>query len=914
MSKKLPIFSFFILAVLSAFCQSPVKPVHLTCDYILNPLGIDDKNPRLGWQMESAERNQWQTAYEICIDSNIAALSKNHKGIWNSGKIISSDNIQVECRGLEPRSFTRYYWAVRVYDGKGKVSEWSEAAWFETAMLDTLDWKARWIGDGSEQFKRDEDFYKDDPMPIFRKYFDIHRKIASARLYISGLGYYEAYLNGKKVGDRSLDPGFTSYRKEVLYSSYDITKMVSKGKNIARIALGNGWWNPLPLRLFGSFNLREFQQTGRPCVKAVIRIVYADRSVVWINTDETWQTAPGPVIKNNVYLGEHYDARREKEESAWKNAVLEEGPSGKLMAQMQPPIRVTRIINPVRIQECGKDTFLVDMGQNFAGVVRIHVNGARGTKIVLRYGEDIFSNGRLNFYTSVAGQIKTGGLSGGPGAPSMAWQEDSYILKGEGRESWNPSFTFHGFRYVEITGWPGRPGLTDIEGLRMNSDVKTNGSFSCSNEMFNQLYSTIQWTFLSNLFSVQSDCPAREKMGYGGDMVATASSFIYNYDMANFYEKAVRAFANDQQPDGGITEIAPFTGIADRGHGGKSGPLGWELAFGYLQKQLYDFYGDKRIIQDHYDAFIKQVEFLKSKAKNGLFFWDISDHEALDPKPEAFSASVFFYHHILLAAEFAGIVGKKEDSLGYANYASHVRTEIINKFWIPGTGRFDNATESAQLFALYYGLSPDPESILKVLAQEYERHAWHLSTGIFTTKMMFDVLRLYDKNDWTYRVANQRDFPGWGYMLSKGATTLWETWAYPASGPSQNHPMFGSVNEWFYRSLAGINPLAPGFKKIQIKPQPVKDLSWVKGDYESVMGPVHSGWIKTDSSFVLDVSIPVNSSAEIWLPFGKGKRFTESKMPIDKSMDVKLSREENGYAVMSVGSGKYHFEVRATAQ
>jgi len=425
--------------------------------------------------------------------------------------------------------------------------------------------------------------------------------------------------------------------------------------------------------------------------------------------------------------------------------------------------------------------------------------------------------------------------------------------------------------------------------------------------MFNQLNEVIKHTFLSNVFSVQSDCPAREKLGYGGDMVATAQAFLYDFNMADFYTKTVQDFANDQQPDGGITETAPYIGIADRGYGGASGPLGWELAFAYLQKQLYDYYGDKRIIEQHYDAFKKQMDFLESKAIYGLFYWDISDHEALDPKPEAFTASAFYYHHALLAAEFAGILNKKEDSLHYTKLANTIKDAIVKKYWIPGTGRFDNATQTAQIFALYYHLSPEKDSTLGVLMDEYARHQNHLSTGIFATKMMFDVLRQNNRNDRAYTIANQRTFPGWGYMLAKGATTLWETWAYSDNVYSQNHPMFGSVSEWFYKSLLGINAAAPGFEKIVIKPQPAGDLTWAKGSYQSIKGTIVSDWKKGDRHFELHVSIPANTTAEVWLPANEKATVTESGTPVNQMKDIKLVRFEDGYAVLSIGSGDYHF-------
>ena len=890
---------------------SPLLTDKLTCEYIPNPLGIDTKSPRLSWTLTSKERNQFQTAYEIIVSDNLNDINHNIGNIWSTGKISSSQNLHIQYAGKELQSFTKYYWRVKVFDQDNKTSAWCKPAWFETTMLRASDWKAAWINDGSLNPKNDVDYYKDDRMPLLRKQFTIKKKIGSVRLYVSGLGYYEAYLNGQKIGDHVLDPGFTTYRKEVLYAVYDITSLIKNGTNTAGVMLGSGWWNPLPFKFFGRWDLRNYQQTGRPCVKAEIHVTYTDGSKEKIITDESWQTAPGPIIRNNVFLGETYDARLEQgnwnsaigNTSLWENATVVEGPSGELKSQMQPAIKITTVLKPVKITEPKPDTFLVDMGQNFAGVAKINVQAPAGTKITLRYGEDLYKDGTLNFMTSVATQIKKGGIKGGPGAPETAWQEDVYITKGSGREMWSPRFTFHGFRYVEITGWPGKPTLNDVEGLRMNSALPQTGSFECSNEMFTQLHKVIQWTFLSNVFSVQSDCPGREKMGYGADMVVSSNAFLYNYDMANFYSKAVRDFANEQQADGGITEIAPYTGIADRGYGGESGPLGWELGFPYLQKQLYDFYGDKKIIADNYDAFARQITFLQSKAVDGLFHWDISDHEALDPKPEAFTAAAFYYHHVLLATEFAGILGKTTDSIKYDRLARQIKNAITRKYLVPTTGRFDNATQSAQLFALWYGLSPEKNKTFDVLLEEFARHGWHISTGIFSTKMLFDVLRENNRNDVAFRVANQRDYPGWGNMLVNGATTLWETWKYPESGPSQNHPMFGSIDEWFYRSLLGINSAAPGFKKIIIKPQPVKEITWAKGSYESAYGTISSDWSTTGKDFILKVSIPANTTAEIWLPAKENKSMTESEKA------VTATRYENGYALVNVGSGVYSFKV-----
>lgn len=905
------LFSFSFLA---GFAAAPLQPGRLFCEYIENPLGLAEEKPRFTWTLTSTLRNQQQTAYEIQVSDNLSQLQQGKGGVWQSGKVTSSQNVLIDYEGEPLRSFTRYYWRVRVYNQDGEVSAWSTPAWFETAMLNAADWKGAWISDGSKQPEKDEDFYGDDPAPLFRKIFPVQKKLANARLYVSGLGYYEAFLNGKKIGDHVLDPGWTTYQKQVLYVTHDITLLLKRGTNTIGFMVGNGWYNPLPLRLFGRFNLRDVQQTGRPCVKAQLHLRYTDGTEERIVTDESWQTATGPVIRNNVYLGEHYDARKERpgwttsaNQRNWKSAAVVEGPSGQLTPQLQPPIRVKDIIRPKSITEVGKDTFIVDLGENFAGVGRIRVKGPAGTRVALRYGEDIHPDGRLNYLTSTAGQIKEiWKLRGGRGAPKTAWQEDVYYLKGDGVEEWSPRFTFHGFRYIELTGWPGKPSLNDIEGLRMHSDLQPAGEFSCSNDMFNRLQEVIQRTFLSNVFSVQSDCPAREKMGYGADIVVTAEAFLYNYGMANFYRKAVADFANEQRPDGGITELAPFTGIADRGYGDKSGPLGWQLVFPFVQKKLYEFYGDKRILAQYYPAFQKQLEFLKSKEVDGLFHWDISDHEALDPRPEAFTASAFYYHHVRLGAEIATILGNCDDSAIYTNWAQRIKNAVVRKYHVPNTGRFDNATQGAQLFALWYGLAPQEERTMDFLKGEIKRHNGHLSTGIFATKFLFDIAREKEQNELAYAIANKRDFPGWGYMLQDGATTLWESWEKPDSSASMNHPMFGSISEWFYRSLLGINAAEPGFRKITIKPQPVADLSWAKGAYHSIQGPIRSEWKKEGDQFFLSVAIPANTTAEVWIPAKEGEGLTENGKALTEQ-GLSIQRFENGYAVVNVPSGDYSF-------
>lgn len=886
--------------------QTPgIAPVQLTCEYRQNPLGIDAPCPRLSWMVTGTSRNLRQSAYEIVVSS----APNGNGNIWESGKVNSPDNIHIAIEGSPLRSFTRYWWKVRVYGADGKVSAWSALNWFETGVMTPDDWAGNWIGDGSSTPDKPEDFFKDDPMPLFRKSFPATGKIVSARLYISGAGYYEAYINGQKLGTQVLDPGWTTYHKSVLYAVHDITPLMKPGQNVAGIMVGNGWYNPLPLKMWGSRNWRDFLTTGRPCTKAMIRVTYANGTSEVIGTDATWQSAPGPVIRNNVYLGEHYDARREIKHWAavnptgnWTSATVVTGPEGEMLAQVQPPIRVTKTLRPRSVKEVKPGTFLVDMGQNFAGMVRLKVQGPAGQQIVMRYGEDTLKDGNINVMTAVAGQIKGG--NGGPGAPHIAWQEDRYTLKGEGKETWTPRFTFHGFRFVEISGWPGKPGVNDIDGLRLSADLETAGSFTSSNAMLNRLDTVIQNTFLSNVFSVQSDCPAREKLAYAGDILCSAGSFMYHFQMPGFYTKTLRDHVDAQRPEGGITETAPYVGIEDSGPGDGSGPMGWQAGYPFLIKRVYDFYGDKRIVEENYPAMQRLIKFLQSRAKNHLFDKeDLGDHEALDDREIPLTASLFYYLSAKVMADLAGILEKPADVAEYTKLSNDIRNAIRNKFYQPATGQFRTGTQTAQSMGLWSDILDEGEEgkARAALLNAISKKDHHLSTGIFGTKMMFDVLREHDQNEVAYRIANQRTYPGWGHMIESGATTLWETWRYSDNTFSQNHPMYGSIGEWLYRSLLGINAAAPGFRKIIIRPQPAGDLTSAKGQLRSMYGKISSDWHIRNGVFTLATSIPGNTTAEVYIPLKYGGVVKES------GKVVKPLRTEGRNAVFEVGSGNYVF-------
>ena len=912
------------LTLVTTVGAANLRATRLRCEAQTEPLGLDTPAPRLSWQLESRERGESQSAYQVLVATAEKLLAPDRADLWDSGKVASLDSLSVVYQGKPLRSGQRVYWRVRAWNRLGKPGPYSASAWFEAGLLSPSDWRARWITSPRPLPVAESQMFDDQPAPLFRKEFSLAKSIRRARLYVSGLGYYEVQLNGRRVGNHVLDPGWTSYSQRVLYSTYDVTDLLNRGDNAIGAMLGNGWFNPLPLRFWGHINLREHLTIGPPRLIAQLQVELADGTTQTIVTDESWNVADGPILRNNLYLGEVYDARRELagwdrpgfDAAHWTRAQLAQEALGPLEAQTAPPIRVTRTLPSVKLTQPKPGVWIFDLGQNFAGWVRLRVIGEAGTRVQLRYGELLYPDGSLNGLTSVCGQIKQGGPAyryEGVGTPKTAWQMDQYILKGGAEEVYTPRFTFHGFRYVEVTGFPGRPTLNSIEGLRLNSDVSAAGSFACSNERFNRIQQLVLWTELSNLFSVESDCPHREKFGYGGDIVAASELAIFNFDMARFYAKAVEDLADAVRPNGGFTETAPFVGISDEGLGEKSGPIGWGTAHPLLQWQLYQYYGDRRLLEAQYPATKRWIALLHERGREGILDNGISDHESLAPKPRALTGTAFYYYNVKLFARIARALGHEAEAAEADRAAARIQAAFNERFLRPGTGRYDQATQASQAFALYLGLVPAGEraNALDVLVRDIQQnHQGHLTTGIFGTKYMLHALADAGRADVAYQVVDQPTFPGWGYMLERGATTLWEHWQFSDNTYSHNHPMFGSVSEWFYKALAGINPApdACGFDKILIHPRPVEGLNWVKASHESVRGRVVSEWRREGDRFNLRVSVPVGATATVYLPARSLAQVKESGRPLDRARGVGPARLDQDEAIVQVGSGDYRFE------
>jgi len=918
-------FAVVLLLILTscmAGIAEPIKATGLKCEYRNNPLGIDAPQPVLSWILQSTVRGEKQTAYQVVAASKPESLKSDAPDLWDSGKVESSRSLGIAYEGKPLKSGMRVWWKIRAWDKDGNPGPYSETSWWEMGLLSQQDWHGKWICQDKPLPQKEEDFYAENPAPLLRKNFKIEQNIKRARIYISGLGYYELRINGSKVGDQMLDPGWTSYDKRVLYSTYDVTGVIRKGDNAIGVMLGNGWYNPLPLRMWGRINPREHLTIGRPRLIVNITLEYADGSIEEIVTDETWKTSDAPILKNSVYLGEVYDARKEIpgwdkpgfDDHDWPVAVEASEPVGALRAQSSPPIMIGRTIKPIKMSEPVQGTFIFDLGENFAGCVRLRVKGQPGDKVTLTCGELLTKQGKLNANTSACGQIKEGRSKGGPGAPVNAFHQYTYIVRGTGEEIYTPRFAYSGFRYVEVTGYPGRPALDAIEGLVLYSAVESVGSFTCSNGMFNRIQDAFRRTFLSNIFSVESDCPHREKFGYGGDIVACSEAAIYNFDMSSFYAKSVEDLADSVRPNGSFTETAPYVGIADAGLGDGSGPVLWGSAHPVLQKSLLQYYGNQRIIAEQYENTRRWFELLASKAKDHVLDQCIGDHESLAQKSPAVSSTAYYYSTVKSFSEFCGILGKTDDARRYAELASQIKNAFNRKFLDEKTGRYESGTQANQSFALALDLVPEKQrtAALDLLVDDIlNKHNGHLSTGIFGTDCMLQALGRYRRAGVAYTIVNQKTFPGWGYMLENGATTLWEHWALDSNTFSHNHPMFGSVSAWFFKYLGGIRaaPDTVGFDRIVIAPQFAGDLKWAKTSYVSVHGLISSEWTRDGNHLVLNVTIPVNTTAAVYLPVSEGSMIEESNQIIGSANGVSLISRDNEIAVLEIVSGTYRFTV-----
>ncbi|PHN08710.1 family 78 glycoside hydrolase catalytic domain [Flavilitoribacter nigricans] len=758
---------------------------------------------------------------------------------------------------------------------------------------------ARWIQDDRPLPTADSLFYLDHPAPLFRRAFTTDQPIRKATLLITAAGYYQAFVNGERIGKNVLDPAWTDFSKRIYYSEYDLTDQLREGENCLAVALGNGFYNPLPLRKWGRRNLREdLAAVGNPTFISKLQIVYENGTSEEIISDDSWKYTYGPVVKNSVYLGVVYDGRRVIDgwqapgfdDSSWSSATLSDGPGGALQKAFFPAVQIAQEISPVAISSLKAGTWMVDMGVNFTGSYRIQLSGNPGDTVNFRFGERIYEDGTLNPMTAVIGQIKRAG-TGGPGAPPIAWQTDTYIF-GETPQVWfQPEFTYHTYRYMEITGLQGQPSAEDIKGLFLHSQVPAPNSFASSSELLNDIQEATERTFLANLISVQSDCPAREKFGYGGDINATSESFIYNFDMQDFYRKTIYDWL-DAMNDTTFVDTAPYVGIQYCG-------ISWESAFLLTQYYLYLYYNDTAIIEELYERDRQWMDKVARLHPEGLVEQGLSDHESLLPVPVELTGTAHYLQCARIMETFAGVMKDEVRRKQYSELADQLQQIIKERFWEqPVTEEINRQTLFSTL--LYHGIVPEEELEAakdSLLLAVRNGPAGHFNTGIFGTKYVLETLSEHAGPETVFEIVNSTAYPGWGHMIDRGATTIWETWKESDNVYSNCHPMFGTVTEWHYRWLAGIrpDPEHPGFREFILAPATPSGLDAVNCTYQTPLGPVVSKWERqSDGTYQYEMSIPSGSKARVTIPHLQAQSIVIKRLE-DEGMEQPAGLENGNF-------------------
>ncbi len=869
-------------------CQ--ISPLRLSCDFAADPLGIDNPHPRLSWQLSSTERGQVQSAYRIIVASSKDTALAGQGDVWDTGRVESSDHLSIEYQGPELKSFGKYWWAVMIWDSEDAPSAWSEPATWEMGVLSTDDWEGEWIS-APESIVWG---------PLFRTEFDVDGTLESARAYVCGLGCCELYINGSKVGDSVFDPSQTDYEHRAFYVCHDITALLKPGRNACGVMLGNGWFNQD--RVWGGMSY------GTPRLLGMLRLVRTDGTVVAVSSGRDWKCAPGPVLKNNVYAGEVYDARREipgwaepgLDGSAWEGVCIAEAPTPCLQAQPLQPIRRMGELRPVEITSPEPRVYLYDLGQNFSGWARIHVDNApRGTAITLRFAETIDDRGRLS--TGSTGVQHTGVV-----------QTDTYICRGGGVEVYEPRFTYHGFRYVEVTRYAGEATVDELDGVFVHTAVERRGEFECSDPMLNRIHKAAVWTQLSNLHGIPTDCPHRERCGWLGDAQVAAEMSIYNFDMARLWAKYLGDIETTSR-SGGPKMISPGKRIS-----GDATP-DWGTAVVQLPWYLYLYYADIQTLETCYPGMQSWLAHLGDIAEGHIVSAGLGDWCAPNalagytPIPLTSTGYYYFDARIMEAASRA--LGRESGSRRYGALADAIRAAFISRFWDSETCSYGSQTGNA--FALYLGLVPDgfEQAAADALARDVvEAHGGHHNTGITGSRHLYWALSEYGHGEVALGMLRKRDYPSFGQLFDMGATSMWENWGEKwideqEGERSQSHPMQGGLDAWFYNGLAGINPSPehPGFRHILLRPQVMGDLEFVCARYESVVGPIASCWRVEGDAFEWQIEVPANATADVFVPCAEAASITESGSPALDAPGLSFVRTGGGCAIFRAGGGQYTF-------
>lgn len=897
-------FILILLCFTATAAAQELSVFDLTTEHRKDPLGIDSKQPRFSWKLSGTGNNIMQTAWTIRVATDNKFQSNSI--IWDSGWQQSDASVLQSYKGAQLKSAIRYFWQVRIKDNKGNTSKWSAPAFFETGMLSQGDWKAKWI-----EIEGDTGRYT--PSPHFRKEFSLGKTVASARVYVTSHGYYELHINGKKVGDQVLTPGWTSYGKRLQYQVYDVTDQVVKGNNAIGAVLGDGWYRGT---LGWGTNWAIYGKTLG--LLAQLKVRFTDGTEALIITDESWTcNQDGAIRMNDIYNGETYDATKKLtgwnlpgyDQSKWKKVKVASY-TDNLVASEGAPIRKIQEVKPVKIFKSPSGNLLVDMGQNMVGWIRLKVSGPKGTVVTLRHAEILDKHGE--FYTENLRGAKC---------------QLTYTLAGTGEETYEPRFTFMGFRYVEVKGFPGTLTADNITGVVIHSDMAPTGSYDCSNPLVNQLQHNIVWGQKGNFVDVPTDCPQRdERLGWTGDAQAFCRTAAFNFDVSAFFTKWLRDVALDQKQGGEVPDVIPD--VLNRQDAATAAPsAGWGDVAIIAPWTMYTVFGDKQFLENQYPSMKKWVEYIRKKAgdsymwKGGSKYGDwlfyhppVNNHTAADGYTEPdFIATAFFAYSANLLSQAANALGKTDDEKTYSGLYNKIRDVFIKEYVTPA-GRVGTCSQTSYILALKFGLLPEElrPKAAEFLVADIKSRRNHISTGFLGTPYIAHELSEAGYSDVAYDLLLQETYPSWLYPVKMGATTIWERWDgqktdstfQDAGMNSFNHYAYGAIGDWMYRVSAGIETDGPGYKKLILQPHPTTKLSYAKASFESPYGKVESGWERKEGKVIVKVSIPANTQATVFLPVDDITKVKENGTAVSSGQVIKDVKRTG----LTRGSGEYTFE------